>query len=821
MEKGLAKLRNWFETKDWEVYDFQQACWEAMYAGKEGLLNAPTGSGKTYALWLGALLPYLDGQRKYQKGLKIIWITPLRALAVDISNAMNTACRELGLPWDIAVRTGDTSNTERQKQKNAKPDALITTPETLHLLLSQKQSYRWFEHLEFLIVDEWHELLGSKRGVQVELALSSIRKMAHPASYWKGQSSGMQVWGISATIGNMEEAMAVLLGPQRAPEGIHLRSSLAKTIEIESILPDEVEKYPWAGHLGIKMLEKILPIIEKSQSTLMFTNTRAQTEIWYQQLMEKAPHLAGLVAMHHGSLDQHIRSWVEENLHAGKLKLVVCTSSLDLGVDFRPVETVIQVGGPKGVARFIQRAGRSGHRPGVPSKIYFLPTHSLELIEAAALRAAVKIGAVEGRKPIKQAWDVLIQYLMTLAVGDGFLPNQVLEEIRHTWCYQNIAGEDWAQVLEFLVSGGESLSSYEEYSRLEADEEGVFRVSSRKHAMRHRLSIGTIVGDPTLKIKYLGGGYIGSVEESFISLIKPGDVFWFAGRALEFVQVKEMTVLVRRSKAKKGTVPRWMGGRMPLSSLLADLIKDKLDDAHQGILEDVELQTIAPLLLRQQSLSDIPSRDFLLIEKLQTKEGYHVFFYPFEGRQVHEVMAAVLAYRLGQSREMSFSLAMNDYGFELLSDVPIEIEYALENGLLARKDLEEDIMLTLNQSDMGKRKFRDIASIAGLIFRGFPGKGIGFKHLQASSSQLYEVFQDYEPNHVLLRQAMEEVLYQQVDFLRLKKAFETLKTLPLQLKSTPKPSPLAFPIMVDRLREQLSTESIENRIVKLTYELSN
>jgi ATP-dependent Lhr-like helicase len=413
---------------------------------------------------------------------------------------------------------------------------------------------------------------------------------------------------------------------------------------------------------------------------------------------------------------------------------------------------------------------------------------------------------------------VLIQYLMTLAVGDGFLPNQVMEEIRQTWCYSQIQGEDWAQVMEFLVSGGESLSSYEEYARIEADEEGVFRVTRPKHAMRHRLSIGTIVGDPVLKVKYLRGGYLGSVEESFISLIKPGDVFWFGGRPLEFIQVKEMTVLVRRTKAKKGAVPRWMGGRMPLTSLLAELIKGKLDDAHQGLLEDIELQTIAPLLLRQQSLSTIPSRNALLIEKLKTREGYHVFFYPFEGRQVHEVMAAVLAYRLGQNKEMTFSLAMNDYGFELLSDVPIDIEDALGDGLLSHQNLEEDILLTLNQSDMGKRKFRDIASIAGLIFRGFPGKGIGFKHLQASSSQLYDVFQDYEPHHVLLRQAREEVLYQQVDLDRLMKAFEMLHALPLDIQYTSKPGPLAFPIMVDRLRERLSTESIENRVLKLTSE---
>jgi len=821
MEQGFQKLKDWFTAKDWQVYDFQKECWEAMHQGRHGLLNAPTGSGKTYALWLGCLLPYLNGDRKYRKGLKVIWITPLRALAGDIQLAMQEACRCLELPWDIAVRTGDTSQKEKQQQKSHKPDVLITTPETLHLLLSQKQAYKWFEHLEFFIVDEWHELLGSKRGVQVELALSRIRRIAQPPAYLPSLPGRMQVWGISATIGNMEEAGQVLMGHDPDAAFVHIRSTLAKNIEIESILPDEVEKYPWAGHLGIKMLDKILPIVQASRSTLMFTNTRSQTEIWYQQLMEKAPQLAGLVAMHHGSLDNSIRAWVEEKLHAGKLKLVVCTSSLDLGVDFRPVETVIQVGGPKGVARFIQRAGRSGHRPGVPSKIYFLPTHSLELVEAAALREAVKSGEVEARMPLQNCYDTLMQYLLTLAVGDGFLPNIVFEELKSTYAFQDLSTEDWAQLLAFLVSGGESLSSYEEYSKLEMDEQGVFRMPNRKHAMRHRLSIGTIVGDPSLKIKYISGGYIGSVEESFIALIKPGDVFWFAGRALEFVQVRDMTVLVRRSKAKKGAVPRWMGGRMPLTSLLSSAIRKKLDDASQGVFEDIEMLTIQPLLERQQSLSAIPEEGVLLIEKLQSKEGFHVFIYPFEGRLIHEVLASIVAYRISQSEPISFSIAMNDYGFELLSDRPFAIEAYIADGLFDAKDMEQDLLHTINQGDMAKRKFRDIASIAGLIFRGFPGKGISFKHLQASSGILYDVFETYDPNNLLLMQAKREVLQNQIDRTRFYAALHRISTQKICIKNTLKPSPLAFPIMVDRLREKLSSESIEDRVMKLQAQLEN
>lgn len=817
MSDSFGKLRDWFLTKNWKSQAFQEACWEAISNGKSGVLNAPTGSGKTYAIWLGCLLPYLNNTRTYRKGLKVIWVTPLRALSADIHSAMQSAVYELGLPWEISMRTGDTDTKERQRQKRNPPDAMITTPESLHLLLSQKGASKLFENLECIVADEWHELLGTKRGVQLELALSRLKNYAKPPADPNQAESSLQIWGISATIGNMEEAMEVILGPNS--NGEFIRSNIKKQIEVESILPDEIEKYPWAGHLGIKMLDKILPIIEKSRSTLMFTNTRSQTEIWYQQLMEKAPQLAGLVAMHHGSLDSTIRNWVEDRLHQGKLKLVVCTSSLDLGVDFRPVETVIQVGGPKGIARFVQRAGRAGHRPGVPSKIYFLPTHSLELIEAAALRNAIEEGLMEGRKPLTNCFDVLIQYLVTLAIGDGFEPNDTFKEVKSTYCYQNLKNEEWSWILQFLISGGESLSSYEEFSKIEPGEDGIFRVENRKTAMRHRLSMGTIVGDPILKVKYMTGGFLGTIEESFISLIKKGDVFWFAGRSLEFLQVKDLTVLVKRSKRRTSTVPRWMGGRMQLSSLLADLIRNKLQEAYNGETEDIELKTIAPLLLRQQTQSIIPDQSVLLIEKLKTKEGYHVFIFPFEGRFVHEILASIIAYRISQSQPISFSIAMNDYGFELLSDVPIPIEDALELDLFSEENLDDDLIHTINNTDLAKRRFRDIATIAGLIFQGFPGKNISFKHLHATSGLLFDVFEEYDPENLLLKQAREEVVNLQIDKCRLFEAVRRINRQEIVIKNTLQPGPFAFPIMVDRLRDRLSSESIEERVAKLQAEL--
>jgi ATP-dependent Lhr-like helicase len=812
MESNWAE--QWFESKGWTPFDFQRACWKHYLNGKSGLLNAPTGSGKTLALWMPILMEYLrehptTWQKPKKNGLQIIWICPLRALAQDIQQAMVRVCEETGLPWRIGVRNGDTGTTERQKQKKSMPECLITTPESLHLLLTQKGHPALFNNLKAIVVDEWHELLANKRGVQVQLALSHIRRLTPKA---------LKIWGVSATIGNLSQAHRVLLGEQASE--LIVRSRIKKEIQVLSVLPDEVERYPWAGHLGNKLIPKILPVIEKSQSVLLFTNTRAQTEIWYQKILEAKPEWAGIMAMHHGSLDPSVRAWVEQALHQKKLKLVVCTSSLDLGVDFRPVDTVIQVGGPKGVTRFVQRAGRAGHRPGAVSSIYFVPTHSLELIEASALRQAIRQDHFEEQVPLENCYDVLIQFLVSLALGEGFYPKRLLPIIQSTYAFRNLtqAAFDW--MLEFITVGGTALGSYEEFSKVAIQPDGLYKVTSRKIAMRHRLSMGTIVSDPMIQVKYLRGGYIGSVEESFISKLKPGNVFWFAGRSLEFVQIKEMKALVRRSTKKTGTVPRWMGGRMPLSSRLAELIRIELQKAADHREDSIELRTIEPILTLQQSLSKIPDQRSLLIETCKTREGYHVFFFPFEGRFVHEVLAALLAYRISVSHPISLSIAMNDYGFELLSESPIPIAEALEEDLFSTDQLMEDIFAGINESEMARRRFREIAAIAGLVFQGYPGKGIQTRHLQASSGILYGVFETYDPENLLLKQARDEVLHVQMEKSRLEKVVDRINSQKIHLVTTPRVSPFAFPIMVDRLsRNSLSSENIEDRIQRLQAEL--
>lgn len=812
-EQALIAIGDqWFQRQGWEPFPFQHQAWKAYLRGDSGIVNAPTGTGKTYSLGIPTLLEFIQENPDYEdrlnNGLQVLWITPIRALAKEIHLAMTRACEGLGVPWRVEARTGDTSSAQRAKQKKQMPEFLITTPESLHILMASKQYPKLFANLKTIVVDEWHELMGSKRGVQVELAISRL----------KGLQPKLKTWGISATIGNMDDAMEVLLGTQHLEKpGTLIKANIKKKLEVVSILPDEIETYPWAGHLGIRLLQKVIPIIENSTSTLIFTNTRSQSEIWYQKILDVAPELAGQIAMHHGSISRDLRGWVEDALHEGKLKAVVCTSSLDLGVDFRPVETIIQVGGPKGIARFMQRAGRSGHQPGAVSRIHFLPTNSLELIESAAMRDAIKKGVIEERIPYIRSFDVLIQYMLTLAVSEGFDEKQLYKEITTTYAYNSVTPEEWQWCLRFITTGGESLWAYDEFKKV-VIEDGLYKVTDRRMARQIRLSIGTIVGDEVMRIKFMSGGYLGTIEEYFISRLKPGDVFWFAGRNLELVKIKDMTALVRMSKGKSGKVPSWMGGRMPLSSSLAEMLRVKINEAVSGRSRNIELKTIKPLLDKQKQLSHIPGKNEFLIEKVFTKEGCHLYFYPFEGRFVHEGMASLIGYRISLLQPITFSIALNDYGFELLSDQDIPIEDAIASNIFTPEHLYDDIIASVNATEMARRKFRDIAHISGLVFRGFPGKQQKTKHLQASSQLIFDVFHEHEPHNLLYRQAYEEVMEFQLEETRMREAMTRIHQQEIILTYPNSPTPFSFPIMVDRLREKMSTEKLTDRIRKMKLE---
>lgn len=815
--KGYGVINSWLQQNQRKPFIFQLQTWQAIQDGKSGLVNAPTGSGKTFSVFIGALIQFINEhpekyRTKKKSGLQLMWVTPLRALAKDIGRAMEEVIAELGMSWTVGIRNGDTSMSERQKQKRLMPEVLIITPESLQLLLAQKGYPETFKTLRIIAVDEWHELLGSKRGVQVELGISRLVALR------QGQDAAVQLWGISATIGNLDQAKEVLLAPIQS-KGDIIKAEIKKNVEIESVIPEEIEKYPWAGHLGIRLAHRVPPLLEKSQTTLIFINTRGMSEQWYQKLLDIAPELAGALALHHGSIDQEVRIWVEEALHTGKLKAVVCTASLDLGVDFRPVETVIQVGSPKGVARFLQRAGRSGHQPDAVSKIYFLPTHSLELIEAAALKEAISEMYIESREPMLLCYDVLIQYLCTLAISEGFRPNELFNEVRSTYCFSELTMEEWQEILLFITAGGTALQQYDEYKKVEIID-GVYRITSRRTAMRHRLHIGTIVSDPMLKVRFLTGGYIGVIEEWFISRLEPGDTFTLAGRVLELVMIKDMTVLVKKSSQKKSIVPSWQGGRMPLSATLGKKLREKLDEALSRNADDEELKALEPLFVLQEQLSHIPKANELLVEHIETKDGYHLFVYPFEGRLVHEAMAAILAYRISRITPITFSFAMNDYGFELLSDQPIPVDDSNVYELFSPENLFNDIQRSVNSTEMARRKFRDIAVIGGLIFQGYPGEHKKARHLQSSAGLLFNVFAEYEPNNLLLRQAYNEVMAQQMEEVRLRNMLERIQQSKIIITFPERLTPFCFPIKVDSLREELTSEKLEDRVRKMQSQLS-
>lgn len=822
--KGYKIISQWLAQKNFRPFTFQVEAWQHIIDQENGLVNAPTGCGKTFSVFLGALIQFINEHpenftEQKNKGLQLLWITPLRALAKDIGRAMEEVIFELGMQWRVGIRNGDTETSERQKQKRNMPEVLIITPESLHLLLAQKEYPAIFKTLRIIAVDEWHELIGSKRGVQVELAISRIVNCSGPNTEPQATNPKLSLWGISATIGNLIEAKEVLLAPI-AKEGVIIRAKLDKKIKVESIIPDEIETYPWAGHLGIKLAHRLVPIIEKSRTTLIFINTRGMSERWYQTLLDVAPQFAGAIALHHGSIEQELRFWVEDNLHTEKLKAVVCTSSLDLGVDFRPVDTVIQVGSPKGVARFLQRAGRSGHRPGEISKIYFLPTHSLELLEVAALKQAIKEQAIESRPPMVLCFDVLLQFLCTLAISDGFRSEELFEEIKSTYCFSEITRDEWNEVLLHLTEGGKALQQYDEYKKVEL-EEGVYRIKSRRIAMRHRMHIGTIVSDTMLKVKFMGGGYIGVIEEYFISRLEPGDVFTLAGRNLELVMIKDMSVLVRKSNSKKSIVPSWMGGRMSLTANLGHILRQTFNKALVDETE-IELKSLHTLFQLQHDLSHIPRHNELLIEHIEGKDGYHLLVYPFEGRQVHEAMSAILAYRISQVTPITFSISMSDYGFELLSDQPIPVDDSNARELFTTENLLLDIQRSMNNTEMARRKFRDIAVIGGLIFQGMPGERKKARHLQSSASLLFKVFEEYDPKNILLRQAYHEVLVQQMDEARLRHALERISNSDIIITFPKHLTPLSFPIIVDGLsRINLSSEKLEDRVRKMQAQLES
>jgi ATP-dependent Lhr-like helicase len=807
-------IESLFQSYDWEPFAFQRESWAAYLAGESGLVHAPTGMGKTLSVWLGPVQEWLteNPERTHwprgNEAIRLLWLTPLRALAVDTVASLQAPILDMAIPWSVEGRTGDTSSSTKARQKERLPTALVTTPESLSLLLSYPNARELFSTLRCVVVDEWHELLGTKRGVQTELGIARLRN-------WNPK---LRIWGLSATLGNLEEARDVLLG---GSQGRLIRGAEQKAVEVETLFPADMERFPWAGHLGTKLVEPVAERIDGAASTLLFTNTRSQAELWFRALLEARPQWAESIALHHGSLARDQREEVENGLREGTLKCVVCTSSLDLGVDFSPVDLVVQIGSPKGIGRLLQRAGRSGHRPGATSRVLCVPTNAFEMIEFSAARNAFAERRIEPRCPLEKPLDLLVQHLVTMALGGGFTEEEAYDEVRTAWAFRHLTREEFGWALDFVVRGGPALRAYPQYARLGLSREGRYVPVNEDVGRSHRMAIGTITSDSAVAIRYQRGATLGSVEEYFIARLKPGDRFLFAGKTLELIRVKAMVAEVKRANGRASAVPSWQGGKMPLSTLLADEVRSRIDEARRDIFKDREMEEVRALLQIQQTNSIIPEPGELLIEVVRTREGWHAFVFPFAGRGVHEGLVNLIAMRLSRLTPRTITMMINDYGFQMLSRSEFPTAAEDWRGLFAMEGLLEDLLACVNTNELARRRFRDIARVAGLVLDGYPGQRRSAKQLQTSSALLFDVFSRFDPSNMLLEEARRAVLREQLDYATMERCLEKIGGMSLRVLQPERLSPLAFPLWAESIRSHVSTEDWESRVRAMVADLES
>lgn len=819
----LAPAEAWFAARGWTPAPFQREVWARYLAGESGLVHAPTGFGKSLAAWMGPLLegaaaapppapPTPPKRRADAASLTVLWLTPVRALAADLVKNLGAAAADLAPRWIVEGRTGDSSSTERARQSRRLPSALVTTPESLTLLLSYPGWEERFASLACVVVDEWHELFGTKRGVQTELALARLRAAV----------TALRTWGLSATLGNLDEARAALLGP--ASPGALVRGTGRRALDVETVLPPAVERFPWAGHMGLRLLDQVAAVLDSATSALVFTNTRAQAERWYQALCYARYERRDAIALHHGSLDREARADVERRIASGELWVVVATSSLDLGVDFHPVDLVLQVGSPKGVARLAQRAGRSGHDPSRGSRLVGVPAQALELVEFAAAREALAAGRVEPREPLLRPLDVLAQHLVTVAAAGPFDADALLAEVRTTHAFAALTEDEWRWALEFVQFGGEALSGYERFARVTRLASGRYAAGSSTVVRDHRTNIGTITGFGALDVVYRGGQRLGSIEELFLARLRPGDAFAFAGKSLELVRVEEGRAVVRPSKRASGLVPRWMGGRMPLSSELAESVRAALDRVAHAVATgeatgSPELDAALPLFALQAELSRIPARSELLIERVRTRDGDHAFLVPLEGRLVHEGLAALLAWRMTRRAPATITQCATDWGLELVTRGALPVADDEWPALLSPDNLLEDLLACLDGAGLARRQFREIARVAGLVHPGRPHARKAARQLQASAGLVFDVLTEHDPENLLLAQARREVMERTLELTRMRRALESLRTRRVVVTRPARLTPLAFPLWAERVRSRVSSESWEERVRAMAAKL--
>ena len=826
-QQARARWRDWLQAQGLQAARFQQRAWAAYVQGASGLITAPTGSGKTLAAIGGPMLQALahmqlasrqSAPQRALQGVRCLWVTPLRALASDTALHLLQPVQALLPHWRTVVRTGDTSAKDRKAVQQGLAQLLVITPESLALLLSTEAASAHLQTLQSVIVDEWHELLPSKRGVLLQLNLARLRQLA----------AGVQVWGMSATLGNPQQALQVLVRERPSAQRVLVADTRRKPFALHSLLPPPGVRLPWAGHLGLANMGEVLQLVLSKNSSLIFTNTRAQAELWLTALASVWPLAPETLAIHHGALDLEVRQQVEAGLRARALRCVVATSSLDLGVDFPAVDLVLQIGPAHSVARTVQRAGRAWHQPGLPVHITTVATQALDLCEFAATRVLAQAQQLESRYPLQGCLDVLSQHAMSMALAGGFDADDLLAQVRTTDAFANLSQAQWSDVLVFLVQGGQALQAYPQYRKLVRNAQGGYVPADAKVARRHRLSIGTITGQSMVQVKFLRGGRLGSVEENFISKLVPGDVFNFAGRSLELFRVEAMTAWVRTARQSGTVTPVWSGGQLPFSSVVGQVMQQLLAAAHNDPQGEhpPEMAYLESLIALQSSRSHVPQAQELLVEMLAITPARRrktdaadaaqaLLLYPFAGRAVHESLALLLAHRLAQRQPNTWAWTCNHLGLMLVPAEAVDWSVLEWPQLLDGKQMDEDLQAAVNFSELARRRFRDIAQIAGLLQARQPGRDLSTRQAQVSAGLLFDVLSQYEPQHVLLQTARHEALEHELQRPHLRELLERLRQRRVVLRQPDKHTPFSFGLWAESVRGQLSNETWQQRVQRM------
>ena len=786
---------DWFAGRGWAPHPHQLEMLAAVQDGRDALLIAPTGAGKTLAGFLPSLIG-LAGRGSLERdfgGLHTLYISPLKALAVDIARNLEAPVREMALEIRCETRTGDTPHAKRTRQRKRPPDILMTTPESLSLLLTYADASRLFGRLRCLIVDELHALMPSKRGDLLALAMARLATLAPEA----------RRIGLSATVHDEAGARRWLAADADGEEVRIVRAPPGADPDI-SIVESEA-RIPWSGHMALHALPAVYAQIRTHRTTLVFVNTRGQAEIVFRQLWRMNDD--GLaIALHHGSLEREQRRKVEAAMARGALRAVVCTSSLDLGIDWGDVDLVIQMGAPKGASRLLQRLGRANHRYAEPSRAILVPGNRFEFMESRAAIEAVHAGELDGEAPREGGLDVLAQHLVGLCCGARPTADDLFAELRRCAPYAGLSRRAFDDVLDFVATGGYALGAYERFKRLTVDEQGRYHIAGPRFARQHRMNAGVIVEAQMLRVR-AGGRNLGQVEEYFVNGLVRGDTFIFAGEMLEFNEVREMTVHARKARGVDAPrVPAYGGGRLPLTTNLADRVRAMIaDPAGWGAFPD----QVRVWLDRHAEQSVFPQADGLLVETFPRQGKIYTVAYCFEGRNAHQTLGMLLTRRMERAGLGPLGFVATDYVIAVWSmERPEDLD-----GLFDPDMLGDDLEAWMAESTLLKRTFRTVATIAGLIERNHPGQRKTGRQVTFSADLIYNVLRRHEPNHILLRATRQDAATGLTDIRRLGEMLTRVQGR-IRHQKLDRVSPLAVPILLEIGRESVAGEAVEDLLAR-------